>query len=62
VTGTECAGLSRREREIAVYVGRGYTNRESACELFISAKTVEYHLRNIYAKLNTNRCQLRNQM
>ncbi|WP_305124868.1 LuxR family transcriptional regulator [Streptomyces sp. ODS05-4] len=44
-------GLSPRERDIAGLVARGWTNREIAHELFISAKTVEYHLGNVYARL-----------
>ncbi|MDD7942799.1 LuxR C-terminal-related transcriptional regulator [Actinomycetospora lutea] len=43
--------LSDREREVAGLVGRGWTNPEIAAELFVSAKTVEYHLRNVYGKL-----------
>ncbi|WP_179893981.1 AAA family ATPase [Streptomyces sp. gb14] len=44
-------GLSPRERDIAGLVARGWTNREIAQELFVSVKTVEYHLGNVYAKL-----------
>jgi DNA-binding CsgD family transcriptional regulator len=29
----------------------GKTNREISVELFVSSKTVEYHLGNIYSKL-----------
>jgi DNA-binding CsgD family transcriptional regulator len=54
------AALTDREREIAGQVGAGRTNREIAAELFISAKTVEYHLGNIYIKLGiSGRRQLR---
>ncbi|MBY8885280.1 AAA family ATPase [Streptomyces sp. PTM05] len=44
------AALTSREREIAELVGRGWTNNEIAGDLFISSKTVEYHLRNIFVK------------
>ncbi|WP_175409895.1 helix-turn-helix transcriptional regulator [Streptomyces sp. TRM64462] len=54
------AELTGREDEIARLVARGYTNREIATRLFISSKTVEYHLGNIYGKLGlSNRRQLR---
>ncbi|MGX7826364.1 helix-turn-helix transcriptional regulator [Actinokineospora sp. 24-640] len=52
--------FSDRERSIAHLVGLGYTNREIASELYISTKTVEYHLGNIYARGSLrNRRQLR---
>jgi ATP/maltotriose-dependent transcriptional regulator MalT len=55
--------LTGREREIAHLVGRGLTNKEIAAELFISAKTVEYHLGNIYSRLNLiGRRQLRREI
>jgi DNA-binding NarL/FixJ family response regulator len=43
--------LTEREREIAGLVATGHTNREVAEQLVLSAKTIEAHLRNIYAKL-----------
>ena len=43
--------LTEQERNVAGLVGTGKSNREVAGELFISVKTVEYHLGNIYAKL-----------
>jgi len=46
------AGLSRAELAVARLVATGLTNREVASELFVSVKTVEYHLRNSYIKLD----------
>ncbi|WBQ03472.1 helix-turn-helix transcriptional regulator [Kribbella sp. CA-293567] len=43
--------LTAREREVTELVLRDLTNREIAAELFVSPKTVEYHLRNIFARL-----------
>jgi DNA-binding CsgD family transcriptional regulator len=45
-------GLSRAELAVARLVATGLTNREVASQLFVSVKTVEYHLRNIYIKLD----------
>jgi DNA-binding CsgD family transcriptional regulator len=47
-------GLSEREREIALLVRRRRTNPEIADELFLSPKTVETHLRNIFRKLDVS--------
>jgi DNA-binding NarL/FixJ family response regulator len=43
--------LTAREREIADLVAAGRTNREVAEQLVLSTRTIEAHLRNIYAKL-----------
>jgi DNA-binding NarL/FixJ family response regulator len=43
---------SRREREVAVLIARGHTNREMATELVISEWTVDTHVRHILTKLN----------
>ncbi|HEY3190279.1 MAG TPA: LuxR C-terminal-related transcriptional regulator, partial [Solirubrobacteraceae bacterium] len=46
--------LTKRELEIARLVTDRRTNREIASTLFLSDKTVESHLRNIFAKLGVS--------
>ena len=43
--------LTPQELQVAIAVAGGATNRETAGQLFLSVKTVEYHLHNIYRKL-----------
>lgn len=43
--------LTQRELEILQLVLAGYTNKAIASEMFISEKTVEFHLDNIYTKI-----------
>ena len=45
------ASLTAREREIAELVAAGRTNREVAEQLVLSVRTIEAHLRNVFAKL-----------
>ncbi|WP_372344453.1 AAA family ATPase [Streptomyces sp. KL116D] len=48
---TPLDGLTPQELRVALAVGRGVTNHEAAEQLFLSVKTVEFHLGNIYRKL-----------
>jgi DNA-binding CsgD family transcriptional regulator len=46
------SSLTRREKEIAILVSRGLTNRSIANELVLSEHTVHHHVTNILKKLN----------
>ena len=43
--------LTAQEVRVALAVSRGATNREVAAELFLSPKTIEFHLGRVYRKL-----------
>lgn len=49
---TGAGGLTPQEEEIAKAVADGASNRDVAQEMFLSTKTVEYHLTRVYRKLN----------
>jgi DNA-binding NarL/FixJ family response regulator len=44
-------GLTAREREVMVLLGRGLRNKDIAARLYLSVRTVEGHLSSAYAKL-----------
>jgi DNA-binding CsgD family transcriptional regulator len=45
------AALTPAERRVAEAVADGRTNREAASHLFLSVKTVDFHLQSVYRKL-----------
>src|ERR1700727_2223837 len=52
-------GLSNREAEVAELVSKGLSNKEVASQLFVTEKTVKFHLTNIYKKMSVkSRAQL----
>jgi DNA-binding NarL/FixJ family response regulator len=53
------ASLTKRERELAILVGEGLTNKEIAKRLFVSESTVRHHLTSVFSKLGvSNRFEL----
>jgi len=52
-------GLSSRESEVAELTVKGLSNKEIANHLFVTEKTIRFHLTNIYKKMEVkSRAQL----
>jgi DNA-binding CsgD family transcriptional regulator/tetratricopeptide (TPR) repeat protein len=60
VSSSASAELTPQERQIALLVRDGLSNPEVGARLFLSSRTVEWHLRKVFAKLSiSSRRQLR---
>jgi ATP/maltotriose-dependent transcriptional regulator MalT len=52
--------FTEREQDLVALVRKGTTNKEIAEQMYVSEKAVEYHLRNVYGKLEiSSRRELR---
>ncbi|MFB9376356.1 LuxR C-terminal-related transcriptional regulator [Kineococcus gynurae] len=54
-TERAAAALTTQELQVAMVVAGGASNAEVATRMFLSVKTVEYHLGNVFRKLGVNR-------
>jgi DNA-binding CsgD family transcriptional regulator len=50
-TGTSAPGLTPSQRRVAGLAAEGLSTKQIASELFVTPKTVEFHLHHIYRKL-----------
>jgi DNA-binding CsgD family transcriptional regulator len=48
---TAATQLTAQERQVATLVRQGMSNRDAAAQLFLSPRTVDFHLRNVFSKL-----------
>ena len=49
--GDEAGELTPQERQVARFVAAGASNKDVAAQLYVSPRTVDAHLRNVFAKL-----------
>jgi DNA-binding CsgD family transcriptional regulator len=56
---TTATELTAQERQVAALVRQGLSNRDVAAQLFVSPRTIDFHLRNVFSKLGvTSRAEL----
>jgi DNA-binding CsgD family transcriptional regulator len=53
-TGGRGVRLTKREVEVLSLIAQGNSSKEAADALYVSKRTVDFHLANIYDKLNVN--------
>ena len=49
-TAGEVVPLTPQERQVAQLVKKGMSNKDVAAQLFVSPRTVDFHLRNVFTK------------
>lgn len=53
-TGSRGVRLTKREIEVLSLIAQGNSSKEAADALYVSKRTVDFHLANIYDKLQVN--------
>lgn len=48
---TTATELTPQERQVATLVQQGLSNKDAAARLFVSPRTIDFHLRNVFSKL-----------
>ncbi len=51
---TTATDLTPQEQQVTALVRQGLSNRDVAAQLFVSPRTVDFHLRNVFAKLGVS--------
>lgn len=51
---TRAVRLTKREIEVLSLIAQGHSSKEAADGLYVSKRTVDFHLANIYDKLQVN--------
>lgn len=52
--GNRAIRLTKRETEVLSLIAQGHSSKEAADVLYVSKRTVDFHLANIYDKLQVN--------
>jgi len=53
-SGQRAVRLTKREIEVLSLIAQGHSSKEAADVLYVSKRTVDFHLANIYDKLQVN--------
>ena len=48
---SKVADLTAQELQVSRFVAQGLSNRDVAAQLFLSPRTIDFHLRNVFTKL-----------